>query len=153
MAATQPHRKRKLVRETGGTEDGCPSCHLWDLSMKCSRSCWCHLGLMAAWKHRDSPNNGCRFNSIKKDQGDNLKNKLVPGGGVLGEKSQVQRVSMVTTKIPAGVEGCHQVSNWDLKCTLGLDSKLPKDAACCSKQMKIPDPQDCDTVLTNMNIF
>lgn len=90
---------------------------------------------MAAWKHGDSPNNGCRFNSMEKDQGGrwirSLKNKLVPVGGVLQGFEGEGRV-----KYPEGVHGNNTETCWGGRLPPreprgsdmhpGSDSKLPQ---------------------------
>lgn len=69
-----------------------------------------------------------------------LKNKLVPLGGVLqgfwGSRVKYQEGAKDDNRDLLGLEDCHKISNRNLKCALGLDSKLRQGATCCSKQMK-----------------
>lgn len=147
LLTTELHLKRKPIREPGGTEDWCrKSCHLWGTCLKPGSSWGCHLPLRAAGAGEwNCTNNGYRFNSTEKDQWDKWNEVFEKqigatgwgSGKVLwGEESKTQKMLKMAAEQPAGEDGCHKTSTWNLECMLGQDSKLQQDATCCSKQMK-----------------
>ena len=93
----------------------------------------------------DYTNNGCRFNSPKKNPWDKWNEVSEKRIGATGwglarfcgrEESRTQRMLRMAGEQPARADGCHKTSTWNLECMLGLDSKLQQDATCCSEQMK-----------------